>query len=85
MAASSHAPPLRSTRVTMAAMKIRLNGEERELGSDNTIVGLLMIEGLADRRVAVEVNGEIVARGRHDMHVLHEGDRVEIVHALGGG
>ncbi|OLI87291.1 sulfur carrier protein ThiS, partial [Xanthomonas oryzae] len=31
------------------------------------------------------VNGEIVSRGRHAEHALHEGDVVEIVHALGGG
>ena len=39
----------------------------------------------AGRRVAVEVNGEIVPRGRHNGHTLADGDRVEIVHALGGG
>ena len=46
---------------------------------------LLEIEGFAQRRVAVEVNGEIVPRGSHASHVLQAGDRVEIVHALGGG
>jgi sulfur carrier protein len=35
--------------------------------------------------VAVEVNGEIVPRGVHATHALAEGDRVEVVHALGGG
>jgi len=35
--------------------------------------------------VAVEVNGEIVPRGRHAEHRLQPGDRIEIVHALGGG
>ena len=66
-------------------MKIQLNGDVRELDRHSSIQALLVIEGLADRRVAVEVNGEIVPRGRHDMHLLVEGDRVEIVHALGGG
>jgi sulfur carrier protein len=64
---------------------IMLNGEYRELAEDTTVQGLLETEGLADRRVAVEVNGEIVPRGRHAAHVLMVGDRVEIVHALGGG
>ena len=50
-----------------------------------TIATLLEREGLAQRRVAVEVNGRIVPRGRHGEHVLQPGDRVEIVHALGGG
>src|SRR5690606_10077704 len=42
-------------------------------------------EGLAGRRVAVEVNGTIVPRGQHEAHALADGDQVEIVHALGGG
>ena len=46
---------------------------------------VLQAEGLAGRRVAVEVNGAIVPRSRHGEHVLEPGDRVEIVHALGGG
>ncbi|WP_115528749.1 sulfur carrier protein ThiS [Xanthomonas arboricola] len=49
------------------------------------LAALLDQEGLAQRRVAVEVNGEIVSRGRHAEHALREGDVVEIVHALGGG
>ena len=50
-----------------------------------TVLQLLQLEGLAERRVAVEVNGEIVPRSRHGEHALADGDRVEIVHALGGG
>ena len=46
---------------------------------------LLAAKNLAQRRVAVEVNGEIVPRGRHGEHRLQAGDKVEIVHALGGG
>ncbi|NYZ62451.1 sulfur carrier protein ThiS [Luteimonas deserti] len=66
-------------------MDIQLNGEHRPLDPGTTIAGLLEREGLAGRRVAVEVNGEIVPRGRHADHLLDPGDRVEIVHALGGG
>ena len=66
-------------------MDIHLNGEPRALDSGTTIADLLDAEGLAQRRVAVEVNGEIVPRGRHGDHPLHDGDKVEIVHALGGG
>lgn len=66
-------------------MDILLNGEPRDLAAGTRVAGLLDAEGLAGRRVAVEVNGEIVPRGRHADHVLGEGDRVEIVHALGGG
>ncbi len=66
-------------------MDIVLNGDALTLGDAPTIIDLLQTQGLAERRVAVEVNGEIVPRGRHATHALRDGDRVEIVHALGGG
>ena len=66
-------------------MDIVLNGEPRSLAQPLTVLELLQHEGLGDRRVAVEVNGEIVPRSRHGGHALGPGDRVEIVHALGGG
>ena len=66
-------------------MDITLNGEPRTLDPDTTVIALLQAEGLGERRVAVEVNGEIVPRSRHDARLLADGDRVEIVHALGGG
>ena len=58
---------------------------EDEPGLVLTVSDLLQSEGLAERRVAVEVNGAIVPRGAHATHALAEGDRVEVVHALGGG
>lgn len=66
-------------------MDIQLNGEARQFPASLTVAALLAAEGLAERRVAVEVNGEIVPRGRHGEHQLTTGDMVEIVHALGGG
>ena len=66
-------------------MDIRLNGEPRTLPAPQTLQQLLEAEGLAERRVAIEVNGEIVPRSRHPEHLLDHGDIVEIVHALGGG
>jgi len=66
-------------------MDIQINGENRQLAADATLATLLDAEGLAGRRVAVEVNGEIIPRGRHAEHALQAGDKVEIVHALGGG
>ncbi|PNS07383.1 sulfur carrier protein ThiS [Solilutibacter silvestris] len=66
-------------------MDIQLNGEPHICVPATTISTLLQSEGLADRRVAVEVNGEIVPRSRHATTELRNGDRVEIVHALGGG
>jgi sulfur carrier protein len=66
-------------------MNILLNGEPRALATPTTVQQLLQTEGLLERRVAVEVNGAIVPRSGHGAHALTDGDRVEIVHALGGG
>jgi sulfur carrier protein len=66
-------------------MDIRLNGADHTLPADCSVARLLVEAGLGERRVAVEVNGAIVPRSAHDGYRLHEGDRVEIVHALGGG
>jgi len=66
-------------------MEIVLNGNRLPVQEGITVTGLLEAQQLAERRVAVEVNGEIVPRGRHAEHRLQPGDRIEIVHALGGG
>jgi sulfur carrier protein len=68
-----------------ARMQIQLNGEPREIAPDVTLAELLEREGLAGRRVAVEINREIVPRSLHGQRALAEGDRVEIVVAIGGG
>lgn len=66
-------------------MNLRLNGEPLILPTPCTLAELLVAQGLAERRVAVEVNGEIIPRSRHPDHALTDGDVIEIVHALGGG
>jgi sulfur carrier protein len=49
------------------------------------VAQLLREIGLAEKRVAVEVNLEIVPRSEHSAHALNDRDRVEIVQAIGGG
>lgn len=66
-------------------LRLTVNGEPREFAPPLDIPALLVAEGLGERRVAVEVNGGIVPRSRHPGFALADGDRVEIVHALGGG
>jgi sulfur carrier protein len=66
-------------------MQIHLNGEPREVAEGLLLLALLDEAGLTGRRVAIEVNGEIVPRSLHAAHALIDGDRIEIVHALGGG
>jgi sulfur carrier protein len=66
-------------------MHITLNGRPLEVADSTTVNQLLAQAGYGERRVAVEVNQTIVPRSRHAQHTLAEGDRVEIVHAIGGG
>lgn len=66
-------------------MHILLNGRPHELPADATISTLLDTLELGQRRVAVEVNEEIVPRSAHSTTQLQPADRVEVVHAIGGG
>lgn len=66
-------------------MNIQLNGDRRTTGSATTVAGLLDELGLADKRVAVERNGELVPKSRHADQAIEDGDRIEIVRAIGGG
>ncbi len=65
-------------------MTIILNGETRELPAGTTVAALIEILKLSGR-LAAERNGEIVPRSAHATTVLVDGDRVEIVRAIGGG
>lgn len=68
-----------------ANVRITLNGEEKTLATSATVGDLLRDLGLADKRVAVELNKEIVPRSRHAEVRLQDNDRVEVVAAIGGG
>jgi len=66
-------------------MHIQLNGESYELPDGETVAALLTRLDLAGRRIAVELNLDIVPRSQHAVTTLAEGDQVEVVHAIGGG
>jgi sulfur carrier protein len=66
-------------------MQILLNGEPRQVAPTASLAALIEAEALADRRIAVELNGQIVPRSTHPTVTLQPGDRVEVVHAIGGG
>ena len=66
-------------------MNIVLNGEQRGLREALTLHGLIEHLDLTGKRLAVEVNEEVVPRSLHAEYRLREGDRVEIVQAIGGG
>jgi len=66
-------------------MKLQLNGKEQQLTLGTTLKQLIEREGLANKRLAAEVNRNIIPKAEHENTVLKEGDTVEIVHAIGGG
>ena len=65
-------------------MRIEVNGEARTVEADITVSALLSLLGV-DGPVAVERNREIVPRALHANTTLNEGDRLEVVHFVGGG
>ncbi len=66
-------------------MQIIVNGQPRTATDGITVAGLLDELNLTAKPVAVEVNLELVPRQQHVQHVLHDGDRLEIVTLVGGG
>ena len=68
-------------------MRLYLNGEELEVPEDTTISGLIKSLNIRVREVgfAVAVNEEVVPKSKYESRKLSEGDRVEIVHLVGGG
>ncbi len=65
--------------------KIQLNGDPYEINSSMNLSGLLNKLKIQKNKVAIEVNGEIVQKDKYESLVLKKGDKVEIVHFIGGG
>lgn len=66
-------------------MKVFVNGEVRELEAGLKLSGLLSELSLAEERIAVELNESVVRRRDWEATEIIEGDKVEIVHFVGGG
>ena len=66
-------------------MQILVNGESTDISDAMRMSELIDQLGLGERRLAVEVNQELVPRSRFSEHELKAGDQVEIIHAVGGG
>jgi len=66
-------------------MQVRINGETQALDGPLTVAGLLAKLGLDARKIAVERNLEIVPRSAYARVGVEDGDRLEIVHFIGGG
>lgn len=66
-------------------MEIVINGESRSFPAALSVAALVDTLGFAGKRIAVERNGDIVPRSLHGETLLSDGDRLEIVVAVGGG
>jgi sulfur carrier protein len=65
-------------------MRITVNGEEQQI-EPKTVLGFIVEIGIDPRRVAVELNMDILEKGEYATTMLKEGDALEIVHFVGGG
>ena len=66
-------------------LNLLLNGEPRRFETPLSVLDLVSLLGYAGKRIAVERNGDIVPKSRHADTQLADGDRLEIVVAVGGG
>lgn len=66
-------------------MRLTINGEMRDLSGAATVAELLSSLDLDARKIAIELNREIVPRSAYDATGLNDGDKIEIVHFIGGG
>lgn len=66
-------------------MRVYVNGESREVQGNPSLAELVTELDLPAARIAVEVNREVVRRGEWANTMLHDDDKIEIVHFVGGG
>ncbi|MEN8375821.1 MAG: sulfur carrier protein ThiS [Gemmatimonadota bacterium] len=68
-----------------ALIGVRINGSQRELAGGQNVAELLLSLGLHPRLIVVERNGEILRHERYESVNVEDGDRLELVHFVGGG
>jgi len=68
-----------------AALQFTLNGQAHSAPGPLRLDALLERVGLAERRVAVAINASVIPRSRYAEARIQDGDRIEIIHAVGGG
>jgi len=66
-------------------MHLQINGDEKQFADGLSVADLVAQLGMKADRVAVELNREIIARPQWAATTLHDGDKLEIVHFVGGG
>jgi len=85
MTTRDSAPPPGTTGGADEGLAVRVNGEERRVARGTTVSGLLEELGLVPALIVVEHNREILDRSAYQDRVLEQGDRLELVHFVGGG
>ncbi|MES2644061.1 MAG: sulfur carrier protein ThiS [Myxococcota bacterium] len=68
-----------------ADVPVRVNGDARNVPAGTTITALVRLLGAPPEGVAVALNGEVIPRAEHGTRVIVEGDRIEVIRAVGGG
>jgi len=66
-------------------MEIKLNGSSRQFDDGTTAAQLIELLDLTEKRLAVEINREILPRSQYGGYQIQPDDEIEIVHAIGGG
>jgi sulfur carrier protein len=73
------------TEPALAMLSLTVNGEPQRAPAGTRVTDLVALLGLGGRRVAVAIGREVVPRSQHALRELRDGDRVEILEAVGGG
>jgi len=76
---------IKSLAKTINMITAHINGISEEIKFGTTISGLINELNITNKKIALEVNGEIIPRSQFDSRMLEDGDQIEIVTAVGGG
>jgi thiamine biosynthesis protein ThiS len=66
-------------------LRVKVNGESRDVSDRSALSELVAQLSLSPACIAIELNGQVIRRTEWEQTVLAEGDRLEIVHFVGGG
>ena len=69
----------------MNKTNIILNGTEKNIRERSSLVEIVQELGLQEKTFAIGVNGEVVSKNQYEKIILHNGDRVDVVHFVAGG
>ena len=76
---------IKPSAITTSMITAKINGIREKIKAGTTISMLINDLNIANRKIALEVNGEIIPRSQLDSRILEDGDQIEIVTAVGGG